>query len=712
MKISKIASAFILGCLSIGIIGCGSSGGGGSSSSSGSITASDAYVVKLFTPATLTINGKEYNTTDVNNGKIIWNNLPAGVSLANAQIHVPADAVVDADGNGEYNASIDKPIKMALDTIGTGTVANPLGTAAIVSGDADAINTYKNFDPVEAKKRAILGESYTVGNQEFNSTQVKVLALTSDAIAFVAQQAGGDVSVLKDVNLSKDLNVSDTNVTSVVQNIIINVPGIDTNTIISKVSNVEKVINLAQEVVKTHEANLTDSITDTLLSTVLAVSDGGADPNTVTSVIQEINSSLAQGTEINLTQIETNLSQAIPATLELNLTKATVSFGGEHNVTLNGNTFTSIVNLSTEDTNITNYFDINLQNYTIAGGDINTTGSLSIKVVNSKGSATLVVSDINISKEGNNITTRFIANKTKVSIQANGLERLQNALGITPNTTYTRAITQDMTNNDLEFNIRSVLDNLAVNDNKINDALNVLNDYFNQPNEKYNLTVTMKFANTIINPGVINGTFFVTNVSPISLAVPTNGVFVNEEPNTAFEYNLTYTPADANVTCTLNPVISGLNVNCSNGTVTVSSNGLDEGEYNTTLEVTQNIDTFSYTKEVPITINVITNPIPSDAIELSINDNNSTVNNSDVTVSKVNGATLNGNLNVYFVPVAGNPSNSSATIVIKDSNGNAIATISPDDRYNNSTFYIVYNNQLKTVTYNKDAANGIIDVNF
>jgi hypothetical protein len=69
-------------------------------------------------------------------------------------------------------------------------------------------------------------------------------------------------------------------------------------------------------------------------------------------------------------------------------------------------------------------------------------------------------------------------------------------------------------------------------------------------------------------------------------------------------------------------------------------------------------------------------------------------------------------LKISYVPRNISPSNSSVSIVIKDESGDYIAMISPDDGYDGETFYIVYGNVCKTVTYDKEGggSNGIIEV--
>jgi len=63
----------------------------------------------------------------------------------NAIITIPKeDTIVDIDLDGEVD-DFDQEIRMKLKTKGLGTVANPIGTAAIVKGDTDLFKEYSPY---------------------------------------------------------------------------------------------------------------------------------------------------------------------------------------------------------------------------------------------------------------------------------------------------------------------------------------------------------------------------------------------------------------------------------------------------------------------------------------------------------------------------------------------------------------------------------------
>jgi hypothetical protein len=294
------------------------------------------------------------------------------------------------------------------------------------------------------------------------------------------------------------------------------------------------------------------------------------------------------------------------------------------------------------------------------------------------------------------------------------LRNVLNALGTEDGQTYFATVDNTITNTDLKFNINTAINNAIRSDNrqKVNNALDALNGYFNQPNESYEVNVSTNFSGLNINPSFISGNFYVVNTQEISLPSNISEINISTPKNELFTQTLSYTPADANVSCTSS--IIGVNCNAQNGTITLEGNITTEGTYTGILDVKQ-YAMGQVLKDVAIPMQVVVTANPLDQIPaearnnyLEINSSQNSDTKNDVTLSKVTDD-ANG-LKIYFEPVSGNPSNSSTTITIKK-DGNVIATLSPDDRYNGKTFYILYNNEVVQVTYDKDDADNEIIVN-
>ena len=160
--------------------------------------ASDAYVVKLNSPATLTIEGKKYKSTKLEkNGTIVFN-IPQKSDLSKAVLEVPSDAIVDTDLDGVYSSN-DKTIRMSLKAYGEKAVANPLTTAALEQNKTNLYKEVKDFDPVKAKE-AILSEN--------NKTLENLIAL-SDTIANLAKESKESSSSVKEIIKKINLDAID-----------------------------------------------------------------------------------------------------------------------------------------------------------------------------------------------------------------------------------------------------------------------------------------------------------------------------------------------------------------------------------------------------------------------------------------------------------------------------------------------------------------------
>ena len=228
MKISKITSLILAGS-AFALIGCGGGGGMVASnivnSKTTKITASDAYIVALPNPATITLaNGQSYATTKVDgNGTVVFDNLPADANLSGAKVYIPDTAIVDTDGDGQLSAG-DQTIRMALsvkysgDDNNSNIVANPLTTIAVDKNNSEVLKEMAHFDPVKAKLQL---------TQDYNETLAKEVAL-NDAVANVIKNAQENNESTQNVINSIDID----NLKNVINN-----PSIDVNTTLQTTLN-------------------------------------------------------------------------------------------------------------------------------------------------------------------------------------------------------------------------------------------------------------------------------------------------------------------------------------------------------------------------------------------------------------------------------------------------------------------------------------------
>ena len=144
------------------------------------VQVSDAYVVALQSPATMKVDGKEFNSTTVEaNGTVVFE-IPKDMNLSNAHINIPEDAIVDSDGDGVLSEK-DQLIRMGLKAKGVDCVANPIATVVLEHNDTKAYEDAKDFDPVEAKRKLI--------EESLSDAHKKAMVALSDAIALLEKMA-------------------------------------------------------------------------------------------------------------------------------------------------------------------------------------------------------------------------------------------------------------------------------------------------------------------------------------------------------------------------------------------------------------------------------------------------------------------------------------------------------------------------------------------
>ena len=198
MNKKRIFSIIAILFAGLALTGCGDSNSSGNNNSGTKvgIVASDAYVVALNTPATLTLkNGKVYSSTNVKDGNITFDTNVSKKKLANAKIHIPDDAIVDTDGNGILDRN-DQAIRTELytmllkndnnETVTNNVVANPATTVDVLSDNIKGLKQDIHKYPVKLKEEAL---NYFVNNkntqEQFEAINNLKLAAYNDVIADV-----------------------------------------------------------------------------------------------------------------------------------------------------------------------------------------------------------------------------------------------------------------------------------------------------------------------------------------------------------------------------------------------------------------------------------------------------------------------------------------------------------------------------------------------
>ena len=571
-KMSKVASLALVSSAAF-LIGCG---GGSSHSSTANktvkIKASDAYVVALPKPATLTVGGQTFTTENASNGEITFV-IPANIELTDTEFDVPGDAIVDTDGDGKLSIK-DQVIRMPLKTMEAGSVANPIATAALARNDMKAYKVAKTFDPVQSKKDLILNP---------DDAKTKALVAISDGIAFLAAEAkktGKDpLKVVQAVNtdivdqvVSNPNVVSTEDITNVVQQVVAPAAteaGVSAETVTKKVENVIKVIDTAAKAVKEGKIDA-----DKALVAVVAVSDANVNPDTavqaisngnIEDVINNIEVSPVVVDVIKQHQEAGNAGQAAgeagQAASEAGQAASEAGnggysggysgggysggySGGSSNTNNNANTQSNLIinnmlkvnsvdfpgaNTSVAynngtfkavlpaDGNYSQYFNVTLNSTCSTTGTFE--GNIELKVEKQNGSYVdvLIPETIICSNVGEKPVTK-IAEGTTVGIATN-VANVADAIG---GNSVTATIDKDLKNSDLSVNLKSLESAVTTDEDKISKLEDTIGDYLEKDS---NYTVTIK----------INGKYLAETATGTAEVNNTNENNTSTEENTTNE---------------------------------------------------------------------------------------------------------------------------------------------------------------------------------
>jgi hypothetical protein len=710
MKISKIASGLLVGGMLIIGAGCGSSSSsnnGGSVSTSSSTTPVKSYV--LVNGATLDDGTDVFGSQDTQNYKVNFKRKIA------SDENVTITGFIDVNNNHIKDEN-DTALPFALKTKGATPFTNAVTTLAVKSGNIKLLEKAANFDPVKA-----------VRNGDDNET--KALLVINQLVVTVAGQDSTALEGLADA--FTELNVSDNNFTvdaikSQVSEANITTASGNSVNLGNVVANVENTVDTVVNLVQNN--NLSD---EHLTLAVTALMDSSVIPQDVAdSLIETVSADINQ-TELNNTiahvkEIDENISSMIPTVLSLTSIKLgdVIVPVEDINSTTKVGTFPTVTVNST-DKNLTDFYNVEITAPTAKIEDLNATqlpdgphsvdANLTVTITNAANS------NQNVSLKLENVQITLDKNATeplKVTMNSNTtFKATQNGLNMTEissGQTVMSNLNTTLTNTDLAFDFNTIIDNLGANQQKIKNTLDDLNEYFART-KNYNVNVALDV------PAELKNILTVTELEGEVKVVNAHNVPVNHAPTlTSMLTDNTTGALDANTSMDI-PVATaqdrdGDDLTCSvtggfdcyiqnNGDVSLTGT-VPSADTNVTLTVSDG----SLSASQEIKLHVYVNPIPASADKLlEVNSSSTSQTLNDVTLTYQAG---DKDIKVNFAAVSGNPTNSSATIVIKNSAGTVVGTISPDDRYNGKTFYITYDNVVKEATYDKDAANGEIDIQF
>ena len=555
MKISKIASIAIVSSAAF-LVGCGGGSSHHSSTKTVKIKASDAYVVSLPTPATLTVNGQTFTTENVKDGTITFT-VPANVALDKPTFKVPGNAIVDTDGDGKLSPK-DQVIRMPLETASAGSVANPIATAALARDDMKAYNVAHNFDPVQAKKDLILNP---------NNAKTKALVAVSDGIAFLAAEAkkkGKDpLKVVQAVNTdvidelaSNSNSAAVENVTSIVQQVVAPAAteaGVSADQVAQKVENVIKVIDTAAKAVKEGKVNPNQA-----LVAVVAVSDANVNPEVVTQAIQtgnveQVVNEIPENPEVAHVIEQHNNANNAAGNAQNNANNAAGNAqnnannpaenaqnngGGSSSSTnsqptvstpagypiLNKTIYVESVKIGNKNEKLskynshfvvrlplhTNYSDyLNVKLNSKCDRNINFKATTTLNIINSNNKHLTITIPEEVQCVANQNPVTIIKKGTSIKISTN-VESVENVIG---GDFLSASVDKDLKNTDLQVNIDNIKNAVVQNSSKIEDIENTVNKYLDK-NGTYKISINIEATN--LGKSNITGTVIIGSGSTVN----------------------------------------------------------------------------------------------------------------------------------------------------------------------------------------------------
>lgn len=467
-SLSIVAAGAILG---LGLLsGCGSSSNSATAGGSG-ISGSDGYVIKLDTNATAFCS--DTNTTYTSAATVGARGALTfpGVTLTNlCTVTIPADAWIDADNSGDFNATKDKRIGFSMRAPGDAKFVSHLTELAVASGNAQLMTYVKDFDPVLAAEAATSSDA-TVANK------AKKLLILGEAVKTAL--TGGSIDEAKKIVVTDILDVNKTSATIDTTTMTASVGGAAKAAMDDKIAAMQALVAILADL-KASKVDITDA--------VVQISDGG---KTLTqALIADGNKTLDVNTSAKIAAIDSNITTAtttvsnLPAKLSIGSLKL-----GNQTVALNGNTFNTTVNTATS--TISDFYNVSFPSVALNKSFAQQTVGVSVRISDAHSNqVTLSVAGAKLSPNDTNTSVKIsLPTTATVSFSETGLTALQAALGATSATT---SITSALNPTDLSFNVDTILD--SIGSSNIPAGLAALNNYL-KASGVYDVNITFSGLN-------------------------------------------------------------------------------------------------------------------------------------------------------------------------------------------------------------------------
>jgi hypothetical protein len=520
LKISKIAAAVVLG--SAFFAGCNVYDVKSAPvtppvvAEASSFTAADGYVINLNGNKATAIcdNDNIYSSIEDQNltlGKINFEN----TLTADCTISVGSDAYIDVNDNGIFDSS-DTQIGYELKAPGDAKVVSQLTSLVVakkekaktLTGDektaleaeiASLATAVNDYNPVEAATTIAAGGT--------NADKYKKLAVLAEVLktslkaGSVSDSVGINTSTYSDTTTTiETLNVANTLPATITNNTALNSAVTTKATAITSVVKILDQIDTTKIDVKKLLVNVSDG--DKTLTEALTSSTQAGASITTTDVTTFIKSGSTTVTNASITSIDTAATDAnsAVASAPAKLTLGNTLKIGTKNVTMTNAKFTT----SIASANITSFYDVTLPTAVITKSFTEDDVNISVTIAdNNENQVSISIAGAKIAPNGSSVKVTIPSGATITATQT-GLSALNAIIGESA----TATTTSELLNEDLRFNVNSILGVLG--SNQIPNAITALNNYLSTAGT-YTMTIELSgLDNLATDYTKVTGTVTVT----------------------------------------------------------------------------------------------------------------------------------------------------------------------------------------------------------
>ena len=492
--------------------GCSDSDSIAAIAKSFSITAVDGYIVKIITPATATCGTTVYSTdanTTVTLGELVFKGIGSKIGC---QISVPADAIIDSDGDNKFTtADENNSIGYEMKADGNDTYVTQFTTLVqdyITAGDTTSANNLKaiikDFNPVVS-----IADAAVSGTADQNASRAKAIQLMvlGEAIKTM-KKSGAPASAMAKLDTATTITAitnksTDVNVTAMTASL----PA----TFKAAAKAKAAVIKTVAVALKTMKDNNT---TNDVAKFIISISDGGKSVTAALSAASDLNSTqIAAVSDINTTALDTSVTAAKTlVTTATNNAPALVTLGGtlkigDVSIALPGNGKFGTVEIDVSSSSkLADFSKIELPSITTTKGFTTQNVTLMAMATNSADSTDYAKITIGKNDSGAAQGMTLMPNDTNTSVKLSmvGAPIVVSLVknGATATTFSTTSNT--LTNTDFKFDICTLVG--CTNEGN-NSTISDLESFLQVPGKTYdiNITITHSDNNVTFNYTEITG---------------------------------------------------------------------------------------------------------------------------------------------------------------------------------------------------------------